>query len=228
MVRAIKPFAPVKDARVAVHPTTGVSLRACYAEFASVELAQHTLETARSTGSGDGLIVEGVKVPLSYAAAGAPPASAAAAVAAMAAGAGGKGKPSGRPPTVSASAETALKAFQGRQTAVKLAKLEGTEAGEADASAAASAAAAAARTRVDTGSGAGTGSLAIAFAGGASEVGVRVGAVSLGGLVGNEGNGSGAEGAPPEVRPRGRWCWWVLEKGGKALASNDAFSRKLM
>ena len=92
---------------------------------------------------------------------------------------------------------------------MRLAKLEETEAGEADASAAASAAAVSAQIHVDTGSGAGTGtgSMVIAFAEGASEVRVKVGAVSLGGLVGNERDETSAEGAPPEVRHRERWYW---------------------
>eukprot|EP00752_Nemacystus_decipiens_P004796 g4364.t1 len=149
VVHALKAFAPVKDAHLAVHPTTGDSLRACYVEFQSVEHAQHTLETAqRSAGGGDGgsgdsssdsrtgLVIEGEPVSVSYAAAGAPPASAAPAIAAAAAAAAAaaegeeeeEGSVLAPVAPVSASAVTALKAFQGRQNAARLAKLEGTDA----------------------------------------------------------------------------------------------------
>lgn len=141
VVHAIKAFAPVQDAHLAVNPGTGDSLRACYVEFQSVQHAQHTLETAaRSAGGsgggsddgdgsgsdGDGktgLVVEGEPASVSYAASGAPPASAAPAIAAAAAAAAateeGEEEEEGSvvPPVapVSASALTALKAFQGRQ-----------------------------------------------------------------------------------------------------------------
>lgn len=141
VVHALKAFAPVKDAHLAVHPATGDSLRACYVEFQSVEHAQHTLETAErsaggadgdsGSGSGDsssdgrtGLVIEGDPASVSYAAAGAPPASAAPAIAAAAAAAAAEGEeeeegsvvaPVAQVAPVSASALTALKAFQGRQ-----------------------------------------------------------------------------------------------------------------
>lgn len=240
VVSALKAFAPVKDAHLAVNPATNASLRACYVEFQSVEHARHTLETvAKSEETGDhhqddnghsgggggggggdrysGLTIDGDPASLSYAATGAPPASAAPAIAAAAAAADadedGEEEEGRILPPVSTSSLTALKAFQGRQNAARLAKLEGA-ASETATAAATAAPARARRARVDTGSGAGMGSLALAFAPGEEGGGGR-GRGAVGGARGYGDAGSsggagamavvtlgglaGSEGASPEV-----------------------------
>lgn len=233
VVLALKPFAPVKDAHLAVHPTTNASLRACYVEFQSVEHAQHTLDTASVEGDG-GLTIEGEPASLSYAASGAAPASAAAALAALSADNEEEEEEGRIVAPVSASSVTALRAFQGRQNAARLAKLEGGEAATAGGGGAAAAAASGAnseaaaararRARVDTGSGAGMGSLALAFGGGGPGSGGVGGDAGGGGgrgvmAVVTLGGAAGSEGASPEVdrlcfaRCRGRDRLWCCDAG---------------
>lgn len=199
MVHALKAFAPVKKAQLAVHPVTGVSLRACYVEFASVDLAEHTIETARSR-----LTVDDARTSLAFAAIGVPPGS----PAVVASTGFSKGS------VARTSSESAMRAYQGGQAASRLAKLEGDEVGEAEASVAATVAAATAaeaaataRARVHTGSGAGMGSLAVAF-GSAAIPQWGGGDAGGGGYRGSGPNREMGQGAPPEVKLVMR-SWWT-------------------
>lgn len=227
MVLALKEFAPVKDVRLVADSFADRELPICYVEFASLEHSKHTFETIRAavgmatgrsssggasglTGNNSirgGLLISGAPVTLAYAAAATPPASAAPAIAAATAAMGVGSADSGRRLCVSSSAETALRAFQSRQNAAKIAALESAEISEASAAAASEAQERAdarqrarAEARVDTGAGAGTGSLALAFAqagpGGTSGVDARGGAVN--GSNGSAAQGSGAGGVADE------------------------------
>lgn len=100
MVQALKEFAPVADAHIVGDTYSGRYLPICYAEFSSVEHAQHTLDTA---GGGRGLVINGATAPMTFAANGKAPSS---------------------------SSESANKNFQQRQTAARLAELESAEVGQ--------------------------------------------------------------------------------------------------
>lgn len=80
---------------------SGRYLPICYAEFSSAEHAQHTLQTAGGGGGGSGLSINGATVSITFAA-------------------------SGKTPSASSS-DTALKAFQQRQSAARLAELESAD-----------------------------------------------------------------------------------------------------
>lgn len=88
------------EAHIVADTYSGRYLPICYAEFSSAEHAQHTLDTAGGAG-GSGLSMNGATVSISFAA-------------------------SGKTPSASSS-ETALKAFQQRQSAMRLAELESAD-----------------------------------------------------------------------------------------------------